>query len=192
MVTMTESQNVRTDLAIQAGQVVVVSGDEELAAAPSWGTGGFVVEQYGSLALSRVRLAGALSVAGGRSLALSSCELAATAAVTVDGGSATLSSTALDAQASLGFLPAFPDFPAPPPRAPSPAPWPPLCEATAVIAISDSVLSGHKRPVDLGHRGDERRLAVPGQPGAAGPGHDHRDGRPVRGRQLAGTRGGDA
>ena len=71
MVTMTESQNVQTDLTIQAGQVVVVSGDEGLAAAPSWSSGLITVQQYGSLSLTRVALAGSLAVSGGGSLSLS-------------------------------------------------------------------------------------------------------------------------
>ena len=56
MITMTESQNVQTDLVIQAGQVVVVSGDPVLVQAPSWGSGGFTVQQYGSLSLTGVAL----------------------------------------------------------------------------------------------------------------------------------------
>ena len=40
--------SVGVDLEIQPGQLVVVSGDERLAAAPVWGTGGFSVRQSGS------------------------------------------------------------------------------------------------------------------------------------------------
>eukprot|EP01051_Picozoa_sp_SAG22_P003500 SAG22_NODE_172_length_16609_cov_14.370806_2_plen_2010_part_00 len=52
---------------------------------PAWGEGGFAVEQFGSLALSRVRLAAALSVTGGGSLALSSCELSETVHIALTG-----------------------------------------------------------------------------------------------------------
>ena len=45
-----------TDLTVQPGQTVVVSGDQGLAAAPAWGAGGFSVQQSGSLSLEYVRL----------------------------------------------------------------------------------------------------------------------------------------
>ena len=35
---------------------VVVSGDEGLAAAPSWGSGGFAVQKFGSISLAHVGL----------------------------------------------------------------------------------------------------------------------------------------
>jgi hypothetical protein len=57
LTTLTEDASISTDLTICAGQNAVVSGDERLAVAPGWGAGGFAVEQFGSLALSRVRLA---------------------------------------------------------------------------------------------------------------------------------------
>ena len=47
---------VGTDLTVQPGQTVVVSGDQGLAAAPAWGAGGFSVQQSGSLSLEYVRL----------------------------------------------------------------------------------------------------------------------------------------
>ena len=96
VLSLTEAADVESDLTIQPGQIVIISGDvvvvsggDGLTNAPAWGSGGFAVQQFGSLSLSRVWLAGALSVAAGGSLALSSCDLAATAAVTVDGGTAT-------------------------------------------------------------------------------------------------------
>jgi hypothetical protein len=42
---------------VQPGQNIIITGDISLAEPPSWGEGGFVVQQFGSLALSRVRLA---------------------------------------------------------------------------------------------------------------------------------------
>ena len=47
---------VGTDLTVQPGQTVVVSGDQGLAAAPAWGAGKFSVQQSGSLSLEYVRL----------------------------------------------------------------------------------------------------------------------------------------
>eukprot|EP01052_Picozoa_sp_SAG31_P003088 SAG31_NODE_115_length_24128_cov_47.693912_11_plen_1303_part_00 len=104
LVTLRMDAGISTDLTIQPGQAVVVNGDlEGLGVAPRWGVGGFAVEQFGSLALSRVRLAGALSIAGGGSLALSGCDLAASISsiVVTRGGSLSLASLALPAQ-SLG------------------------------------------------------------------------------------------
>ena len=43
-------------LAVRPGQSVIASGDRGLPAAPAWGVGGFTVQQFGSLALSYVRL----------------------------------------------------------------------------------------------------------------------------------------
>eukprot|EP01050_Picozoa_sp_SAG11_P002928 SAG11_NODE_156_length_14147_cov_10.367597_3_plen_1881_part_00 len=56
MVTVTEGQDVRTELTVRPGQAVVVGGDRSLQPPPAWGVGGFAVEQFGSLALSYVRL----------------------------------------------------------------------------------------------------------------------------------------
>ena len=56
LVTLLADAGISTDLTIHAGQTVVVSGDEGLVVPPGWGAGGFEVEQFGSLALSRVRL----------------------------------------------------------------------------------------------------------------------------------------
>ena len=68
---------VSTDLTIRVGQTVVISGNQRSDDLPSWGNGGFVVQQLGSLSLSHLWLAGALSVTNGGSLKLNDCELAA-------------------------------------------------------------------------------------------------------------------
>ena len=61
-----------TDLVIQPGQDVRISGDPSLAVAPSWGSGGFTVRQTGLLSLVGVEVgritvlgAGSLSISGG-------------------------------------------------------------------------------------------------------------------------------
>ena len=56
LATLLSDAGISTDLTIQPGQSVVVSGDQSLAAAPAWGTGGFSVRQFGSLSLVYVRL----------------------------------------------------------------------------------------------------------------------------------------
>eukprot|EP01052_Picozoa_sp_SAG31_P030548 SAG31_NODE_3141_length_4629_cov_2.158057_2_plen_112_part_00 len=78
MLTLMEDANVGTDLVIHPGQNVIITGDAGLVEAPSWGSGGFTVEEMGSLALSRLRLDGPLSVVGAGSLVLRGCELVAT------------------------------------------------------------------------------------------------------------------
>ena len=98
LATLLADAGISTGLTIQPGQAVVVSGGQSLAAAPAWGTGGFSVLQFGSLSLSNVSLAAALSVTGGGSLSLSGCVLAA--AITVDGGTASLDSCSVDAAVS--------------------------------------------------------------------------------------------
>ena len=60
-VTVTEDAGIGTDLTIQPGQNVQISGDPSLVQAPSWGSGGVVVGERGSLALARVMI-GALVV----------------------------------------------------------------------------------------------------------------------------------
>jgi hypothetical protein len=53
-VTLTVDAGIGTDLIIQPGQDVHISGDPGLAVAPSWGGGGFEVQQFGSMSLSNV------------------------------------------------------------------------------------------------------------------------------------------
>jgi hypothetical protein len=64
--------DISTDLMIEPGHAVVVSGDQGLADAPSWGSGGFVVQQFGSLVLAQMQLAGSISVISGGSVVLES------------------------------------------------------------------------------------------------------------------------
>ena len=56
VVTMTEGQDVRTDVTIEPGQVVVVGGDPDLPAPPTWGPGGFTVGETASLSMSYLQV----------------------------------------------------------------------------------------------------------------------------------------
>eukprot|EP01050_Picozoa_sp_SAG11_P018468 SAG11_NODE_2795_length_2960_cov_11.196435_1_plen_488_part_00 len=56
IIALSADAGINTDAVIHAGQAVMISGDESLAAAPRWGEGGFTMQQFGSLALSYVRL----------------------------------------------------------------------------------------------------------------------------------------
>lgn len=94
MVTITENHDVHTDLTIEPGQVVVVSGDREgLGAAPRWRNGGFTVQERGSLSLADMSVEGGLSVRAGGGLALQSCVVSHS--MTVADASATLSGCTL-------------------------------------------------------------------------------------------------
>jgi hypothetical protein len=53
---LVEDAAISTDLEIRPGQSVTVSGDRSLPSAPAWGTGGFTVEERGSLSLAYVGL----------------------------------------------------------------------------------------------------------------------------------------
>jgi hypothetical protein len=75
IVTLTEDAGVSTDLMIEPGMDVRISGDSGLAAVPSWGASGFTVRQFGSLSLSGVTLAGALTVQAGGTATISSGSL---------------------------------------------------------------------------------------------------------------------
>eukprot|EP01051_Picozoa_sp_SAG22_P007238 SAG22_NODE_502_length_9704_cov_23.436439_5_plen_637_part_00 len=100
VLTLTEDANVGTNLVVQPGQNVIISGDAGLAEAPRWGTGGFTVGEMGSLALAYVRLARALSVVGGGSLALSRCngDIHFSTIVVTSGGSLSLTHVWLTSQ----------------------------------------------------------------------------------------------
>ena len=65
---------IETDLVVQPGQRVSVSGDPSLPRPPRWGGGSFTVQQRGSLSLSSVEVSGGFSVSGG-SLSLSRMEV---------------------------------------------------------------------------------------------------------------------
>jgi hypothetical protein len=49
--TLTGNAGIGTDLVIQPGQDVHISGDPSLAVAPSWGGGGFAVREHAKLSL---------------------------------------------------------------------------------------------------------------------------------------------
>eukprot|EP01050_Picozoa_sp_SAG11_P009303 SAG11_NODE_864_length_6839_cov_4.807567_4_plen_343_part_00 len=57
VLTLMEDADVGTDLVVQPGQNVIISGDAGLVEAPRWGSGGFVVREFGSLLLASVGLA---------------------------------------------------------------------------------------------------------------------------------------
>ena len=61
IVTLTADAGISTDLVIEPGQDVRISGDLALGAAPSWGSGGFTVQQDGLLSLTGLALAGSLA-----------------------------------------------------------------------------------------------------------------------------------
>eukprot|EP01050_Picozoa_sp_SAG11_P015408 SAG11_NODE_1995_length_3950_cov_42.467151_1_plen_638_part_00 len=58
VLTLVEDADVGTDLVVQPGQNVIISGDVGLAEAPRWGSGhhSFVVQEFGSLTLQWIRL----------------------------------------------------------------------------------------------------------------------------------------
>eukprot|EP01051_Picozoa_sp_SAG22_P012604 SAG22_NODE_1326_length_4733_cov_7.209754_6_plen_537_part_00 len=56
VLTLVEDADVGTDLVVQPGQHVIISGDAGLAEAPSWGRGGFLITEHGELLLTYVLL----------------------------------------------------------------------------------------------------------------------------------------
>ena len=56
--TLTADAGVGTDLVIRPGQAVSITGDPGLVVVPSWGSGGFTVQQFGSLSLRHVTVEG--------------------------------------------------------------------------------------------------------------------------------------
>eukprot|EP01051_Picozoa_sp_SAG22_P004372 SAG22_NODE_232_length_14402_cov_58.042159_2_plen_579_part_00 len=79
VLTLTEDADVGTDLVVQPGQNVIISGDVGLAEALRWGTGGFTVGEMGSLSLSYVHMdaTSAIAVTVGGSLSLANLALPA-------------------------------------------------------------------------------------------------------------------
>ena len=53
---LVEDAGISTDLTIRPGQDVRISGDPGLAVAPRWGSGGFTVQERGSLFLAYISL----------------------------------------------------------------------------------------------------------------------------------------
>eukprot|EP01046_Picozoa_sp_COSAG06_P012925 COSAG06_NODE_772_length_12432_cov_119.880159_8_plen_584_part_00 len=74
ILTLMEDVGMSTDLTIEPGQDVRISGDPGLAAAPSWGSGGFTVQERGSLALQNIALnpSAIIDLRGSASLSLAS------------------------------------------------------------------------------------------------------------------------
>ena len=94
MTTLTENQTVSTALTILPGQVVLISGDRALASPPTWGSGGFTVGESGSLSLSYLTLAGAISAAlGATQLSVSGCVLVSGGTIALQDASATFTGT---------------------------------------------------------------------------------------------------
>jgi hypothetical protein len=82
-----------------------VIGDPSLPQAPSWGGGGFTVQEHGSLALAGVVVAGALAVETGGSLALNEVTFGANGCVTVEGtGQLIAPTTPPECAASCGTI----------------------------------------------------------------------------------------
>ena len=76
VLTLDGDADVGTDLVIQPGQYVTISGDDGSAEPPSWGSGGFAVGELASLSLAYLTITGAISAAVGASaLQLSQCVL---------------------------------------------------------------------------------------------------------------------
>ena len=65
IVTLTQDAGISTDLVIQPGQDVHISGAPSLAAAPSWGSGGFTVTESALLSLSNLQVSSIVGVAPG-------------------------------------------------------------------------------------------------------------------------------
>ena len=68
-----QDAGIETDLVVRPGQRVSVSGDPSLPRPPRWGSGGFTVQQRGSVSLSSVEMP-AISMSGGE-LSLSRMEV---------------------------------------------------------------------------------------------------------------------
>ena len=84
---LTMDAGISTDLKIQPGQDVRIHGDSEVP--PSWGRGGFAVQQGGSVSLTNVGVdaTAAITVTGGGSLSLAELTLPQSALYAVMGGS---------------------------------------------------------------------------------------------------------
>lgn len=86
-VTLAVGAAIATDLVIQPGQLVSITGNSGSAEVPSWGTGGFTVQQRGSLALHTVTINGAIAVAAGATLQMQGVTLEEFACLTAKDGS---------------------------------------------------------------------------------------------------------
>lgn len=68
VLTMMEDADVGTDLVIQPGQNVIITGDAGLAEAPRWGSGGFTVGEMGSLSITNITVEGDIIVGNGTAI----------------------------------------------------------------------------------------------------------------------------
>jgi hypothetical protein len=75
IVTLTQDAGISTDLMIQPGQDVHISGLPSLAAAPSWGSGGFTVTESALLWLSNLQVSSIVGVAPGGAVAFDSVSI---------------------------------------------------------------------------------------------------------------------
>ena len=76
VLTLTEDADVGTDLVIQPGQNVIISGDRALPQPPTWGSGGFTVGESASLSLTYMQIDAVIGVDEGASqLSFDSCLL---------------------------------------------------------------------------------------------------------------------
>ena len=86
--TLLEDAGISVSLTITPGQMVAASGDPSLPSPPGWGSGGFTVEEHGSLSLTAILVQGAITVSsGGR---LDAVDVAVEGALIVGGGAASL------------------------------------------------------------------------------------------------------
>ena len=94
LVSVTQDQSIGMDLTIRPDQDVRISGDQALARAPSWGTGGFTIQERGLLSLAYVRVDSTLLLAGNTSgtLRLDGVEFGSFGCVTVEGNGLVLAS----------------------------------------------------------------------------------------------------
>ena len=82
IVTLTADAGINTDVVIQPAQEVRIGGDMDLATKPSWGSGGFTVQERGSLTLTYVAVDSGLVVLVAGRLALQACALSGVLSVT--------------------------------------------------------------------------------------------------------------
>jgi hypothetical protein len=76
LLTLTADAGFSTNLSIQPAQDVSINGDPGLALVPSWGSGGFTVQERALLSLTHVRIAGPIVVTPqATSFALLDCEI---------------------------------------------------------------------------------------------------------------------
>jgi hypothetical protein len=82
LVAVTRDQSMGTDLTIQPGQDARISGDRELASAPTWGSGGFTLGESSSLSLSFMQIDTVIQIGpGSLALSLDNCVLTFTEAL---------------------------------------------------------------------------------------------------------------